>query len=325
MLFSFFKKRTTKQLYTIAFYNLENLFDAQDNKFTLDNDFTPNGFKKWTTKKYKRKLSRLAKTILKIGQSTNKYPPVLIGVAEAENKSVLQDLLNTSPLNDINYGFIHYESPDERGIDTGLIYHQKYFRVLESYAIPLLVNNPDGIRDTTRDILYVRGLLNGENVHLFVNHWPSRREGAEITEYKRVTAAEVIKKKMKAIEVLEASPNYIVMGDFNDDPQSLSIQTLLEHPGLHNPMESLHIPNARGSASYKKAWNLFDQIMLSHNFYKYRKGTHSFDTANIFDHDFLKENDGKYKGNPFRTFAGKKYLGGYSDHFPVYIVLKYNK
>lgn len=325
MRFSFFKKKRSKQLYTIAFYNLENLFDAKNNAFTLDEDFTPDGFKKWTPKKYRRKLSRLAKTIYRIGQSTNLYPPVIIGVAEAENNSVLKDLLQTDPLEKVNYNFVHYESPDERGIDTALIYHQKYFKVLSSEAIPLVVNNPDGERDTTRDILYVNGLLNGEKLHLFVNHWPSRRDGAETTEYKRVAAAEVIKVKMQKIEKEERNPNFIVMGDFNDDPSSLSIQTLLQHNGLHNPMENLHVPSSRGSASYKRTWSLFDQIILSHKFYRYEKGSHSFDTANIFDHDFLKEIKGKYKGNPFRTFAGKKYLGGYSDHFPVYIILKYNK
>ncbi len=325
MPFSLFKKKTSKHLYTIAFYNLENLFDPENNVRTLDEDFTPQGFKRWTPKKYRRKLAGLAKTIFKIGKSVHEYPPVLIGVAEAENNGVLKDLLNTGPLKEINYGFIHYDSPDERGIDTGLIYHQKYFKVLESQPLVLMVNNPDGIRDTTRDILYVSGLLNGEKIHVFVNHWPSRREGAEITEYKRVAAAEVIKEKMRSIEQQEISPNYIVMGDFNDDPQSVSIKTLLNHSGLHNPMESLHVPKSRGSASYKSSWSLFDQIILSHNFYNYEKGTHSFDTANIFDQDFLKELKGKYKGSPFRTFAGRKYLGGYSDHFPVYIILKYNK
>ncbi|KAA2219155.1 MULTISPECIES: endonuclease/exonuclease/phosphatase family protein [Maribacter] len=325
MRFPFFKKKTSKHLYTIAFYNLENLFDPKNNVRTLDEDFTPDGYKNWTQKKYRKKLSGLAKTIFGIGQFANPYPPVIVGVAEVENRSVLKDLIETEPLEDVDYDFVHYESPDERGIDTGLIYRKKYFKVLTSGAIPLIISNPDGERDTTRDILYVCGLLNGEKIHLFVNHWPSRREGVESTEYKRIAAAEVIKRKMVAIQRDETDPKYIVMGDFNDDPSSSSIQSLLQNTGLHNPMESLHIPKSRGSASYKKTWSLFDQILLSHRFYKYEKGSHSFDTANIFDQDFLKELKGKYKGNPFRTFVGRKYLGGYSDHFPVYIVLKLNK
>ena len=324
MRFPLFRKKYKKHLFTIAFYNLENLFDAEDNEFTLDEDFTPKGFKKWTPKKYRRKLAKLSRTIAKIGSSANKYPPVLIGVAEVENESVMQDLVKTKPIDQYHYSFIHYESPDERGIDTGLIYNQKYFEVITSKPIPLIVDNLNGERDTTRDILYVCGKLNGEKIHLFVNHWPSRRDGSDSTEYKRIKAAQVIKEEMRAIENEDPSANYIVMGDFNDDPRSKSIQTLLENTSLHNPMEKLHAPELRGSASYKRKWILFDQIILSHSFYNYEKKSHSFHTANIFDDEFLKELKGKYKGSPYRTYAGRKYLGGYSDHFPVYIILKYN-
>lgn len=324
MRFSLFRKRKSKHLYTLAFYNLENLFDAEDNERTLDEDFTPEGFKKWTPKRYKQKLSKLAKTIFEIGKGSNTHPPVLIGVAEAENKSVLQDLIKTEPLAGISYDFVHYESPDERGIDTALIFHQKYFKILASEPLPLIIENLDGARDTTRDILYVHGTLNGEEVHVFVNHWPSRRDGSDSTEYKRIIAADVILKKMEDVESNHLHPNYIIMGDFNDDPQSASIQKLVRNTSLYNPMEKLHAPKQRGSANYKKSWSLFDQIIISHNFFNYEKGSHSFDKANIFDDASLKEYKGKYKGNPFRTYAGSKYLGGYSDHFPVYITLKFN-
>ncbi|MFS4455210.1 endonuclease/exonuclease/phosphatase family protein [Maribacter sp. 2304DJ31-5] len=324
MRFSLFKKKKNKQLYTVAFYNLENLFDTRDDDYTLDDDFTPGGFKKWTPKRYERKLAKLARTIYAIGRDNNPHAPILVGVAEVENSTVLNDLLNTKPLEHVDYGFVHYQSPDERGIDTALIYHRKYFKVISSEPIPLLIDNTDGARDTTRDILYVHGALNGEEVHLFVNHWPSRRDGGQLTEYKRLKAAEVVKQKMLAIAALNQDPNYIVMGDFNDDPSSLSIQTLIEGTGLYNPMEKLHSPKERGSSHYKRNWSLFDQIILSHSFFNYKKGSHSFDKANIYDDRSLKEFAGKYKGNPYRTYAGKKYLGGYSDHFPVYILLKYN-
>ncbi|MFS4466374.1 endonuclease/exonuclease/phosphatase family protein [Maribacter sp. 2210JD10-5] len=320
-----FKKKTNKQLYTVAFYNLENLFDTHNNNHTLDDDFTPSGFKEWTPKRYSNKLNKLARTIFEIGKDLNQHAPVLVGVAEVENNKVLKDLLNTKPLQNVDYGFVHYESPDERGIDTALLYRKKYFEVLETAPLLLMIDNIDGVRDTTRDILYVHGKLNKEEVHLFVNHWPSRRDGNDITEYKRVKAAEVVKRKMEEIELLDQNPNYIVMGDFNDDPKSLSIQTLMEDTSLFNPMEKLHLPKERGSSNYKKSWSLFDQIILSHSFFNYQKGTHSFSKANIFDDKSLKENKGKYKGSPFRTYVGKKYLGGYSDHFPVYILLKYNK
>ncbi|HLT51440.1 MAG TPA: hypothetical protein VKZ93_05755, partial [Arenibacter sp.] len=242
---------------------------------------------------------------------------------EVEKGSVVRELLETAPLNAYNYDYIHYESLDERGIDTALIYNRDHFVITGSKPIPLMVQNGNGIRDTTRDILYVEGVLNGETVHLFVNHWPSRRTGDEETDYKRIEAARTINSYMKMIEETVSDPNYIVMGDFNDGPTTRSIQILMGSDKLYNPMETLLSPT-RGSVSYRRSWDLFDQIMISHNFLNYEKGTHSFAHADIFDVPFLAEVKGKYKGNPYRTYAGGKYRGGYSDHFPVYIQLKLN-
>ncbi len=324
MNFSFFKRDKGKNLFTIAFYNLENLFDTIDDNDKLDSDFTPNGMRKWTDERYERKLLKLARTISKIGFSSTNKMPVLLGIAEVENEKAIKDLLGTAPLKDTDYGHVHYDSPDERGIDTALVYHKQFFNVLYSEPIALLVRNLNGERDTTRDILYVHGTLNGEEVHIFVNHWPSRREGGQETDYKRIRAAETIKSFMERIEERHGHPNYIVMGDFNDDPSSESIRTLVRSGGLYNPMEKLHLPFAKGSTIHNRSWFLFDQIMLSYSFLDYEKGTHSFAFADVFAESFLREYEGKYKGNPYRTFAGKKYLGGYSDHFPVYVQLKYN-
>ncbi|WP_298474801.1 endonuclease [uncultured Maribacter sp.] len=324
MRFSLFKQKKEPQLYTVAFYNLENLFDTVDDEKTLDDDFTPTGYKKWTKKRYHKKLFKLAKVISKIGYESANTPPVLVGIAEVENEEVIKDLLYTEPLRDIDYGYVHYDSPDERGIDTGLLYLKSNFEVIHSEPVTLLIHNLKGVRDTTRDILYVKGILNGEVVHLFVNHWPSRRDGSSETDYKRVEAAKTVRKVMTEIEEAEVDPNYIIMGDFNDNPSSESIQTLIKDTNLYNPMEKLHTPSHKGSTNYKKSWSLFDQIMVSHNFFNYEKGTHSFAHANIFDDTFLTEFKGKYKGSPYRTYAGSKYLGGYSDHFPVYIQLKLN-
>ena len=258
----FFKKKAKKQRYTIAFYNLENLFDPERNKNTLDRDYTPTGIKKWTVERYQRKLAKLSKTITRIGEEKHPYPPVLIGVAEAENNSVLQALVDTDPMEDLDYGFIHFDSPDERGIDTGLIYRKKFFKVLHSEPLALMVNNAGGIRDTTRDILYVKGELNKELVHIFVNHWPSRRDGDVETEYKRVIAAEEIIQNIESIKLQELDPNIIVMGDFNDDPSSKSIQVLKEGASLFNAMETLHIPDSRGTSVYGGKWNMFDQVLI---------------------------------------------------------------
>lgn len=324
MIFSFFKKKKGKDLHTVAFYNLENLFDTENDPDSLNDDFTPKGFRKWSKKRYKKKLFKLAKTISEIGLASTEKPPILVGVAEVENELVIQNLLASEPLRNIKYGYIHYDSPDERGIDTALLYHKDNFEVLYSEPITLYVVNLNGERDTTRDILYTHGKLNGEEVHVFVNHWPSRRDGDVETEYKRILAAETICEFMSGIEQKFENPNYIIMGDFNDDPTSKSIQILMKSGALFNPMEKLHLPHERGSSTYKRSWSLFDQIMVSHNFFNYEKGTHSFAHANIFDDQYLTEYKGKYKGSPFRTFAGRKYLGGYSDHFPVYIQLKFN-
>ncbi|MGB5553288.1 MAG: endonuclease/exonuclease/phosphatase family protein [Flavobacteriaceae bacterium] len=323
MLLSLFKKKSKDNLYTVAFYNLENLFDTVDDPDTLDDDFTPTGLKKWSMKRYNRKLYKLAKTISEIGSTTTHRPPVLVGVAEVENERVVKDLLAAESLRNINYGFVHYDSPDERGIDTALLYHKQYFEVHYSEPITLWVNNPNGERDTTRDILYVRGILNGEQVHVFVNHWPSRRDGVIETDYKRIIAAETLKAYMAKIEEEYHDPNYIIMGDFNAGPNSDSIKSLMQLTHLYNPVENLITPE-RGSANYKSEWSLFDQIIVSHNFFNYQKGTHSFAHANIFDETYLVELKGKYKGMPYRTYAGGKYIGGYSDHFPVYIQLKLN-
>lgn len=317
------KARYTNDQFVVAFYNLENYFDTTNDTHVLDDDFTPKGFKKWDDKRFAWKTRKLAKAISKIGLDDSVLSPILIGIAEVENSKVIEKLLESKKLKDINYDYVHFDSPDERGIDTGLIYNKDYFKVIAAETIPLLVENTNGERDLTRDILYVKGKLNNEELHVFVNHWPSRRDGAELTAYKRVEAANTILRKINQLQKDVEDANILVMGDFNDDPNSESIQTLMKSGLFINPMQALLTPNS-GSANYKGEWSLFDQIIVSHNFLNYEEGTHSFKKAQVFAPKFLKEWKGKYKGNPYRTYVGKKYLGGYSDHFPVYIVLNFN-
>ncbi|WP_405384976.1 endonuclease/exonuclease/phosphatase family protein [Maribacter sp. LLG6340-A2] len=320
----FFKKKPKKQQYTVAFYNVENLFDPRRNSKILDSDYTPTGIKKWTMERYQRKLKKLAKTMVQIGADGFPYPPAILGLAEAENNQVLKDLLETEPLEGLGYGFVHFDSPDERGIDTALMYRKKFFKVIHAEPLALMVDNAGGIRDTTRDILYVKGELNKELIHMFISHWPSRREGDVATAYKRVAAAEEIIQRIDVIKQTEQDPNIIVMGDFNDDPSSESMQLLKNKGELFNPMERLHIPGSQGTSVYNMKWNLFDQILVSSSFFNFEKGTHSFDEAAIFKHKSLMEKKGKYKGTPYRTFVAHKYMGGYSDHFPVYAMFTYN-
>ena len=315
------KSHNSDELNTIAFYNLENFFDTKDDPHKLDDDFTPKGFKKWTKKRYKKKRSKLAKVISLIGFEDTGKPPVLIGVAEVENKNVLDGLLSDEALEDIDYGYVHFDSPDERGIDTALLYHREHFEVTNAETITLIVENERGERDFTRDILYVEGKLNGESIHVFVNHWPSRRDGAELTSFKREKAAETILQRITSLK--SQGENSIIMGDFNDDPNSKSINILMDSGHFINPMKQL-LSRDKGSANYKGKWSLFDQIIISHTFLNHEPNTHTFKKAGIFSPKLIKEWKGRYRGNPFRTFAGKKYLGGYSDHFPVYIVLSKN-
>ncbi|UOB15927.1 endonuclease [Abyssalbus ytuae] len=318
----YFKEKDKTNIHTVAFYNLENLFDTENDPLTLDDDFTPRGFKNWNKKRYEKKLYKLGKAISSVGYHKAHKSPAVVGLAEIENKKVIQDLVNSRHLKEKDFDIIHYESPDERGIDTGFIYQKRHFEVLKSEVEPLLVYDELGVRDYTRDILHVTGVLNNEPVHILVNHWPSRRDGAELTSYKRIEAAKTVHQIIERVKAVEANPSFIIMGDFNDDPFSESIKQHLVTPELYNPMEKLLNPYKRGSLNHKFNWNLFDQIIFSTNFFDIEEDTHAFAHADIFDEKFLAEWKGKYKGNPFRTYAGRKYLGGYSDHFPVYIQLK---
>lgn len=315
---NYFSKKNTNH-FTVAFYNLENLFDTKDDPNTLDNDFLPNSEKQWNRKRYEKKIVKLGTAISNIGFLKTRKAPALIGVAEVENKHVLEDLINSKHLKQKEYGVVHYDSPDERGIDVGLLYQKQYFTVKNSETITVLIDDEQGIRDYTRDILWVTGDLNQEEVHILINHWPSRRDGAESTAYKRSIAAKKNREIIDQITDKNPEAKIIVMGDFNDDPSSQSVKSLVKND-LFNPMERL-LTRYRGSTSYRSQWNLFDQIIFSHNFHKYEPGKHSFSDASIFDDDFLKIYRGRYKGTPFRTYAGRKYKGGYSDHFPVYIRL----
>jgi len=313
--------KTNSNIDTIAFYNVENLFDTHDDPDTHDDDFLPGSEKRWTNKRYKKKLYKLGTAISQIGEKRSGKSPVLVGLAEVENKKVIEDLLKTKHLRDEDYGYVHYDSPDERGIDVALIYKKDYFKVIDSkpVAIDLTVDANDP--DYTRDILVVEGDLNNERVFIIVNHWSSRREGANETEFKRIAAAEKVISICHIIRDKDADAKIIIMGDFNDDPSSNSMQKLVNTLDIYNPMETL-LSYTRGSLNYKFQWNIFDQILITTNFFETADDAHSFSKADIFDEEFLQQYKGKFKGQPFRTFVGAKYKGGYSDHFPVFIQLK---
>ena len=316
-----FLKTSKKELYTIAFYNVENLFDTRQDKTILDTDFIPTSDKKWDNKRYEQKLNKIAKAIACIGPEDHQYPPIVIGLAEVENKRVLKDLLATEVLKDKDYAFVHYNSPDERGIDTAFLYRKNLVTVKSSKSHQLYLETPEGNRDFTRDILEVSCSVLGEDVTFLINHWPSRRDGWNSTAYKRLEAAKQNTAIIEKIKALNANQHFMVMGDFNDDPKDESVQYLVQSAGLYNPMQIL-LTKKKGTTKHKGRWNLFDQILISHELLKFQKNKLNFKSAAIFDPDFLKQQKGRYKGTPYRTFGGRNYTGGYSDHFPVYTILE---
>ncbi|NIJ43592.1 hypothetical protein FHR24_000031 [Wenyingzhuangia heitensis] len=306
-------------LFSIAFYNTENLFDYKDDAHTLDSDYTPAGRKKWGHYRYQHKINKIAKVISKIGTDDCVFPPVLVGLAEVETKQVALDIIHSETLRYLNYDCVHYESPDERGIDVALLYHKDFFELSYSEAIPIEVFEPNGVKDETRDILYVKGKLYGEVTHVFVNHWPSRRKGVDKTHLKRIALAKILAQKTKEILTENPDANILIMGDFNDDPISESIDKFLVSNKIINPMKALY-QDQKGSLVHNGVWHLFDQILYSKS-YKDSSDT-TFIKSEIYNKDFLTDWTGRSKGEPLRTYIGKFYRGGFSDHFPVYAIFK---
>ena len=307
--------------YTVAFYNTENLFDYINDPLINDIGFLETSNKRWNKERYEHKIYKIGEVISKIGFDDLQKPPTLIGLAEVENDRVLTDLVQSRYLEDYNYGFVHYDSPDERGIDVALLYDKDSFRVESSKAIRLDVESELGVKDYTRDILKVTGYLNDEKIHILVNHWPSRHEESDRTGHKRMIAARRILQLIDEISGDDKGAKVIIMGDFNDNPKNDSLQYLKSEGLLFNPMEKL-MSYTRGSVNHNSKWMLFDQILMTANLLDPHQNGLKFLKADIFDDKFLTQNYGRFKGQPYRTYAGKRYLGGFSDHFPVYIQLK---
>lgn len=313
--------KTKIKLQTIAFYNLENLFDIYNDERTNDDDFLPTSAKRWTKKRYGKKIYKLGSVISKIGFESCNKPPALVGLAEIENNLVLKDLIDSEDMVSYDYGFVHYDSKDERGIDVALLYNKDEFTVESSETFTVYIETSEGERDFTRDILLVSGILDGDPIHVIVNHWPSRHEGDEETSYKRMIASKKLLEIIEQLLLKYEAPKIIVVGDFNDNPNNESLQFLINNSNLTNVTEALWT-NHRGTESHDFQWNLFDQIFVSENLLDSKQAGYYFDRADIFDDKFVTQFHGKYKGQPFRTYVGKKYMGGFSDHFPVYITLK---
>lgn len=305
-----------------GFYNVENLFDTIDSKYTIDEAFLPDSEKEWTSERYLTKLDNLGKVI----SSFDNDFPIFLGFAEIENKQVIEDLIASDKLKSAGYKIVHEQSPDKRGIDVGFIYRKDYFNYISHEAIEVsLADNPDFF---TRDILYVKGELKGNDiVHVFLNHWSSRREGEKKTEHKRVRAATLLRQKVDKILADNEDAKIIIMGDFNDYPTNNSIYKVLRarkdrkfsYGDLYNTAYGLETSD-NGTYNYKGDWGMLDQLIISKGVFKAEKGVTVKDKdCKILKLDWMMYTDPKYKDlKPSKTYGGPNYYGGYSDHLPIY-------
>ncbi|TRX65698.1 endonuclease/exonuclease/phosphatase family protein [Carboxylicivirga sp. M1479] len=319
------------QTAVIGFYNVENLFDTINSVDVRDGEFTPEGAKEWNANRYQDKLEKIAQVIIGIGDSTGYSVPSVMGLCELENIGVINDLVAHPLLKEFNYQIVHQDSPDKRGIDVALLYRADAFVLHDFKALPLMIYDAeDGDRIFTRDQLLVSGQLMGEKIHFVVNHWPSRYGGEERSRPLRKDAAYLSRAIVDSLQQLDAKAPVMLMGDFNDDPQNVSINDVLRAVGisemqasdLYNPYADMH-EDGVGTLCYRGFWNMFDQIHFTQNMLS--DGTSlQLQSAHIYNHAMLKVKEGNYAGYPFRTFVGNRYDGGYSDHFPVYAIIKKN-
>jgi len=318
-------------LYVVGFYNVENLFDTIDDPQTIDEDFTPTGKNHYSLDDYKNKIKNTASVISKIGGTKTKKGPTILGLAEIENFNVINDLIHSAELNKLGYQIIHFDSPDRRGIDVALIYQEALFLPLETEIIEVKLWNEEGARIYTRDILYVTGILGDEQIHVIVNHWPSRRGGKIRSEPKRMKTAYMVNQLTNRIFSESPKAKVLILGDFNDDPTDHSIKKLLFQPSsaennviklFFNPMEFM-FKKGWNTMAYRDALHLFDQIILSKPLISKDQEYQGlrYYRAGIFNPSYLIKQDGKYKGYPLRSFENNRYSGGFSDHFPVFIEL----
>jgi predicted extracellular nuclease len=311
-------KKSLRQEYTVVSYNVENLFDTVDDPKIPDEEFLPASEKKWDNDKYQKKLTDIAKVISEVNL---KELPEVVGLVEVENQTVLEDLIKAGKLNGQNYAIIHEESPDYRGIDVAMIYRKDAFKEIMHEVLP--VTFPDDPDFKTRDILHVTGKMRNKIVHIFVNHWPSRIGGDDKTEPKRVLAASVLKKRVDLILALDPKARIIIMGDMNDEPANKSLKETLgaAMPDSGAPLVNLMMPDdttGKGSYFYSGNWNMLDNLVVSEAVLKGKGMQVEGKKGYIFSNDWMIYTNKNGDKTPNRSYVGNKYVGGVSDHFPVY-------
>lgn len=314
----------------VGFYNTENFFDVTNDPEKNAHEYSPEGSRKWTQKRYENKVWKIGSVISELGLKETGEPPLIVGLAEVENQVVLEDLIRSEHLAAHNYGYIHFESRDERGIDNAILYRKDLVQLQHSEPMPFsYLKPPDFIStDFSRDVLYVQLKLGAQHLHLFVLHLPSRRDLDVNREFRNIILKE-IKNKVNEILHQDANAQVILMGDFNGNPNDVDAKEILQtskeheigHNELFNPMLEMFPKN--GSLKHEGRWILFDQILFSKTFLEKSGEGMRFQSAHIYNDRSVQDWDRRFKGSPFRTFAGSKYLGGYSDHFPVYAIINY--
>lgn len=321
------EKRKFK-VHTIAFYNVENLFDTinDPNKFDEASPIMELNFNKKEV--YKRKVQNMARVISEIGDDVSKNTPAIIGLAEVENRQVVEDIANDPALLSKDYGIAHFDSPDARGIDVALLYRKELFVPVDISKHELKIyDDITRARVYTRDQLLVSGKLEGEMIHVIVNHWPSRRGGEARSRPKRLAAARLNKRIIDSLQAIDPYAKIFTMGDLNDDPTNASLKKVLKAKkdkedvqlkGIYNPMETF-FKKGLGSNAYRDAWSLFDQILITKPLLEKDYSSFRFYKAGIFNKQYLTNKRGRYKGYPYRSFADGGFTNGYSDHFPVYV------
>lgn len=332
----------TQQNYVIGFYNLENLFDIYDDPVKNDSEFLPEGKNKWTQAKYEKKLHNMAKVIRSMADNNKRWHTIL-GISEIENRLVIEDLVSQPEIADANYQIVHYDSPDRRGVDVALLYKPDQFTYLDSESIPFDFNSDIDFSDTdtsyfkTRDILMVHGLIAGEHFAFYVAHLPSRvgGKGGNL----RSRGAEIIYNHSREMEAKYPGIKIVAMGDMNDNPTDDSMakylhgQERLENvtpTEFYSPYISM-LKAGYGSLCYQGVWSIYDLELVNYNLAHAPDGGLKIQpvTKNhgkeyygvVFKRPWMTTQKGQYKGYPFRTFSNGAFVGGYSDHYPTYIVV----
>jgi hypothetical protein len=309
----------------LMFYNVENLFDTSDDPVTEDDEFLPGGLRRWNSLRYSTKINSLYKTIAAAGEWD---PPAIVGLYEIENRSVLEDLIYGTNLAKYEYGILHEDSPDPRGIDVCLIYRKDVVAISDSrYFIPKYSRD---VPFRTRSVLYAKCIILNDTIHLFINHWPSRRGGVLAGENQRQKIAEMLRDKADSIFFTEGTDAEIIFaGDFNAVPEDEVIRSLTNKYKSGLTMVNLSDALKKGSGTYRYqgTWEMIDQVLVSEGLLKGDRGfVTDSGSLRIFNAGFLLQDDPNYPGqSPFSTYRGYRYQGGYSDHLPVLLDLSVRK